>query len=107
MEKYIKKQQPTNGHTDNSVDALIAQKQELINQHGFIECKHEWHQRVQTINYQLRQTIPHVPSQLVEQLHQLKIISNNRLLLKSRNFPFILFPQKTFTTLLETVLNTP
>ncbi|MCS5641830.1 MAG: hypothetical protein NZ807_01045 [Dehalococcoidia bacterium] len=106
-EKYIRKQQPTNGHRDNSVDVLIAQKQELIDQHGFMECKHEWHQRVQAINHQLRQTIPNVPSQLVEQLQQLKIIKNNRLLLTSRDFPFILFPQKTFTTLLETVLNTP
>ena len=103
-EKYIKKQQDANNHTDNT---LIAQKQKLINQYDLIECKHEWHQRVQSINHQLRLTIPNVPSQLVEQLQQLKIIQKNRLLLQSREFPFILFPQKTFTALLETVLNTP
>jgi hypothetical protein len=87
--------------------ALLLEKQQLLkNSQATIE-KQAWHHANQKINQDIRNTLPDAAAQLESHRQQLEITQNERTLLQSREFPFLLFPQKTLATLLETSLKTP
>jgi macrodomain Ter protein organizer (MatP/YcbG family) len=69
--------------------------------------KQAWHQAIEKINQDLRNTLSDTAVQLISHRQQLEKTQNERTLLQSREFPFLLFPLKTLVTLLETGLNTP
>ena len=87
--------------------ALLLEKQQLLKKSQATIEKQAWHHANQKINQDIRNTLPDAAAQLESHRQQLEITQNERTLLQSREFSFLLFPQKTLATLLETGLKTP
>ncbi|MBT4693495.1 MAG: hypothetical protein HOB73_09140 [Planctomycetaceae bacterium] len=106
-DKYLRKLEQLGIMLDSQQAALLIEKQQLLKDSRAMTDKQAWHQAIQKINQGIRNTLPDAAAQLKSHRQQLEITQNERTLLQSREFPFLLFPLKTLATLLETGLNTP
>ena len=106
-DKYLRKLERLGITLDSQQASLLIEKEQLLNDSRSITDKKIWHQSIQKINQDIRNTLPDAAIRLESQRQQLEITQKNRTLLQSREFPFLLFPQKTLAALLETGLKTP
>jgi hypothetical protein len=106
-DKYLRKLVHLGMNPDAQQSKLLADKQQLLQDSLATNDKQAWHLAIQKINQDIRNTLPDAAAQLESHRQQLEITQNERTLLQFREFPFLLFPQKTLATLLETGLKTP
>jgi len=106
-DKYLRKLEQLGITLDAQQAVLLTEKQRLLQDSLATTNKQEWHRAILTLNQGIRNTLPDAVTQLELHRQQLEITQNERTLLQSREFPFLLFPQKTLATLLETGLKTP
>jgi hypothetical protein len=106
-DKYLRKREQLGLVLSAQQAALLIEKQQLLKDSQATTEKQTWYHANQKINQDIRNTLPDAAAQLESQRQQLEITQNERTLLQSREFPFLLFPQKTLATLLETSLKTP
>jgi len=105
-DKYLRKLEQLGIIFDSQQVALLIAKQQLLKESQAVTDKQAWHHAIQKINQEIRNTLPDAAAQLKSHRQQLEITQNERTLLQSREFPFLLFPQKTLAALLETGLKT-
>ena len=106
-EKYLRRLEQLGINLDSQQAALLIEKQQLLKDSRARTDKQAWHQAIEKINQDIRNTLPAAAAQLESHRQQLEKTQNERTLLQSREFPFLLFPLKTLATLLETGLKTP
>jgi len=106
-DKYLRRLEQQGIILDSQQAALLIEKQQLLQDSRARTDKLAWHHAIQKINQDLRNTLSDTAAQLISHRQQLEKTQNERTLLQSREFPFLLFPLKTLVTLLETGLNTP
>ena len=106
-DKYLRRLEQLGIILDAQQAALLIEKQQLLKDSRAMTDKQAWHQAIEKINQDIRNTLPAAAAQLESHRQQLEITQNERTLLQSREFPFLLFPLKTLATLLETGLKTP
>ncbi|HIA62145.1 MAG TPA: hypothetical protein EYN93_04505 [Planctomycetaceae bacterium] len=106
-DKYLRRLEQLGIILDAQQAALLIEKQQLLKDSRAMTDKQAWHQAIEKINQDIRNTLPAAAAQLESHRQQMEITQNERTLLQSREFPFLLFPLKTLATLLETGLKTP
>ena len=106
-DKYLRRLQQQGIILDSQQAALLIEKQQLLQDSRAKTDKLAWHHAIQKINQDIRNTLSDTAEQLSSHRQQLEKTQNERALLQSREFPFVLFPLKTLVTLLETGLKTP
>jgi hypothetical protein len=106
-DKYLRRLEQLGIILDSQQAALLIEKQQLLKDSRAMTDKQAWHQAIEKINQDIRNTLPAAAAQLESHRQQLEITQNERALLQSREFPFLLFPLKTLAALLETGLKTP
>ncbi|MBT3889414.1 MAG: hypothetical protein HN617_01510 [Planctomycetaceae bacterium] len=105
-DKYLRRLEQLGIMLNSQQTALLIEKQQLLKDSRATSDKQAWHHTIQKINQDIRNTLPAAAAQLETHRQQLETTQNERTLLQSREFPFILFPLKNLASLLETSMKT-